>query len=109
MLGFLFLHLKSIEATLLKNKYLRLAYYLNKNRNDWSDGHSYAESGLSGFAVEKQIDSDIYNDISSYIDDGWDGDGRVFRDCKYNYTVLYGMVEDKSLVDLIQRLMVYED
>lgn len=79
-----------------QNKYLYLAHYLEENRNDWSSGHDYAEIGLSKFNVENHIDQDIETDIMSYMYDNWNGDGRVFRDCKYNYSVLYGMTAEQD-------------
>ena len=72
------------EAVLAKDKYLRLAVYLALNRGDWNDGPSYAETGLQGFKVETDTDRAIYDDINGHIVD-WDGDGRVFRDCEWNY------------------------
>jgi hypothetical protein len=88
-----------MDKILEKNKYLRLAYYLEKNRGDWTSGCDYADTGLSLFGVESELDEAIYNDISDYIDN-WDQhmDGRCFRDCEYNYSVLYGMVEDDNLM-----------
>jgi hypothetical protein len=85
-----------MDAIIKKNKYLRLGHYLYMNRCDWNDGYSYAKSGLQGFKCESELDNDIYDDIQGYIDN-WDGDGRVFRDCKYNYDYLFGLVEDADL------------
>lgn len=87
------------EAIIDRNKYLRLAHCLEANRNDWTDGYSYAESGLSNFVTKSDLDNKIYDDISSYIYDKWDGDGRVFRDCEYNYSVIYSIAakEDPQL------------
>ena len=93
------------EAILSKDKYLHLAYWLERNRGDWNDGYSFAETGLSGFHAETAEDNDIVADISSYIED-WDGDGRVFRDCEYNYGVLYGMADEALMKDL-QTLQEY--
>lgn len=86
-----------LDVLLDKNKYLCLAYWLEQNRNDWNDGYSFAESGLYSFKIETETDQLIHDDIQSYIDD-WDCDGRVFRDCEWNYGVLYGMVEDEELM-----------
>ena len=83
---------------LSKNKYLYLAHYLEQNRNDWSDGASYAETGLEGFVVSDEIDSAIEAEIGHLIED-WGYDGRCFRDCTYNYNTLYGMVSDKELLN----------
>jgi hypothetical protein len=93
------------ENILKKDKYLALAYYLEKNRNDWNDGCRYAEIGLCMFTVETEEDQKIFDNIQEFIDD-WDmdGDGRCFRDCEYNYNVLYGMVKDESLLKDIEHL-----
>jgi hypothetical protein len=97
-----------LEVILDKNKYLRLAHYLEKNRNDWSDGYDYAETGLESFDVENELDHKIYNCIRECIDD-WCGDGRVFRDCEYNYNVLYGIAkeQDANLVNDYYEVMKY--
>lgn len=83
-----------LELIVSKNKYLQLAKALENNRNDWSDGCSFAEWGLHNFKIETELDQEIYDDIIQYIDE-WDKhmDGRVFRDCKYNYSVLYELAE----------------
>ena len=88
------------QAILSKDKYLRLAYYLEKNRRDWTNGYDYAETGLDKFEVVDEIDKEIHDDISSHFGEGWDGDGRCFRDCKWNYSVLYGMADKDLLADL---------
>lgn len=96
------------EAILAKDKYLCLAYWLERNRGDWNDGYSYAETGLDNFVVDpaNPIDQEIYKDISACIASASDGyiDGRIFRDTEYNYSVLYGMVEDKTLLDDLQKV-----
>jgi hypothetical protein len=84
-----------IDYLLSRDKYLKLAYCLAKNRGDWNDGYAYAELGLNGFTVENDTDREILAEISGLISD-WDGDGRCFRDCKWNYNVLYEMA-DKEL------------
>lgn len=84
-----------LDIILGKNKYLRLAHYLELNRGSWLDGYNYAEIGVDGFTEESDIDRDIVADITSYFEDF--SDGRVFRDCEYNYGVLFGMVQDEDL------------
>ena len=82
---------EAIDFVLDKNKYLRLAYFLEQNRNDWNDGPVEAERGLYGFTIEDKTDQEIYDELNGLVIN-WEGDGRVFRDCKWNYTVLYSMV-----------------
>lgn len=95
-----------LEDVLSQDKYLHLAYYLECNRNDWNDGYSFAEQGLNGFSIKNDVDQAIYDEINSHIED-WDGDGRVFRDCEWNYSRLYGMVENAELADRLQKVTNY--
>lgn len=85
-----------LDKILEKNKYLRLAHYLRMNREDWNEGDWYARRGLDQFTIETEKDQDIYDDISRYTGEGWDFDGRVFRDCHYNYDVLFSMAADQD-------------
>lgn len=79
---------------LLQNKYLRLAHYLRMNRNDWNDGYSYAETGVDGFAVESDQDKAIVENIQAYFPDF--EDGRVFRDCEWNYDRLFSLASEQN-------------
>jgi hypothetical protein len=98
----------AIDTVLKKNKYLRLAYYLEKNRNDWNDGYDFAETGLDGFTIENGTDQEIYDEIQGLIDN-WNNDGRVFRDCTWNYSVLYQLVGPQSdLVEQLEQLTALE-
>ena len=93
------------EKILAQDKYLRLAYYLERNRGDWNDGCIYAETGLGGFEVVTAQDKEIYDNIQALIDDwGDEGDGRCFRDCTWNYGALYGLVENQQLLDDLEQL-----
>jgi hypothetical protein len=83
---------------LKEDKYLCLAHYLQLNRGDWSDGYHYAETGIDDFSADSPEDKLIYKEITGLIEN-WDGDGRVFRDCKYNYDYLFNLVEDHLVKD----------
>ncbi len=87
-----------IETILSKCKYLKLAHYLLKNRMDWNDGPYYASIGIDGFVIETEEDSYILDEISSNLHE-WDGDGRIFRDCKYSYDYLFSLVNEDLLKD----------
>jgi len=91
-----------LYAVLSKCKYLRLAYYLEQNRNDWSEGYDYAEQGIDGFSVETEEDKEIEQCISAIIADDAGVDGRYFRDCEYNYGVLYAKVDADLFADYEQ-------
>lgn len=88
----------AIQHILSKDRYLRLAYYLEKNRNDWNDGPDYAKTGIQGFDIETDTDRQIHDEISAIIYDF--EDGRSFRDCTWNYSVLYGMADETLLAEL---------
>ena len=87
-----------------------LSYWLERNRGDWNDGPNYAEVGLGRFTpdTDNPVDVEIEKEISGLIED-WGGDGRVFRDCKYNYGELKGMVKDDTLVSDLNRLCKWHD
>ena len=89
-----------IDVILDRDKYLMLAYHLERNRADWNDGPYWAENGLRRFEIQSSTDESIYRDIQHHVED-WQGDGRVFRDCEWNYTVLYEMA-DKALYGDLQ-------
>lgn len=84
-----------LDAIIEKNKYLFLAHRLEQNRGDWTDGCSYAESGLDNFTIETEQDKKIHEDIYYYIST-WDQhmDGRVFRDCTYDYGTIFGIAAE---------------
>lgn len=86
-----------LQAIIEKNKYLFLAHRLEQNRGDWNDGCSYAESGLDNFTIETEEDQKIHENIYYYIST-WDQhmDGRVFRDCTYDYGTIFGIAAEKN-------------
>lgn len=87
-----------LNVILSKDKYLSLAHFLSLNRGDWNDGSNYAEQGISDFVIENEKDQEIANEINGLISN-WDNDGRVFRDCKWNYDILFAMVNPVLLED----------
>lgn len=98
----------AVHRVLSKDKYLHLAHYLEMNRGDWSDGYQYAETGLRGFKVESGLDQKIYDCIQEFLDETESFDGRVFRNCEYNYNVLYGLVKDPALKPLLEKLTEHQ-
>jgi len=84
-----------LNTILAKDKYLHLGYWLERQRNSWADGFWKAKNGIEGFEVETGVDKAIYDEITSLLEDA--DDGRVFRDCQFNYSTLYSMVEDEEL------------
>jgi hypothetical protein len=89
-----------LDELLSKDKYLKLAYYLEENRNDWSDGYSYAEYGIDSFTVECDDDARMVESLQKTISECDRVDGRVFRDSWPTYGDLYAMVDNALLEDL---------
>lgn len=87
-----------LDCLLSKDKYLRLAHYLRENRNDWNDGYDKAEYGLSQFQAESEQDREIEKDIQ-YCINNWYGDGRTFRDTKWNYDEIFKLASPELLGD----------
>lgn len=81
-----------LERILNQNKYLDLAYAMQRNRSDWNDGCDYTESALGRFKVETDVDQQIVDSVSSHCGENWDGDGRIFRDCMWNYDEIFAKV-----------------
>lgn len=97
-----------LDCILSKCKYLKLAHYLLKNREDWNDGPYWASVGLDSFTVGGDNDHDqkILDCLEPLISD-WDGDGRVFRDCEWSYSDIFNLVstELKSDYQILKDLM----
>lgn len=84
-----------LEAITYSNKYLRLADAMLKTRGDWSDGCELVQCALAEFTTENQFDIKINNELVRLVED-WEGDGRVFRDCEYNYDFLFNFIKDQD-------------
>lgn len=80
-----------LNVILNKCKYLNLADSMESCRGDFSLIDDVIRS-LNAFSVESEIDQEIHDDIEE-ICANYDGDGRCFRDCEYNYSVLFKMVD----------------
>lgn len=96
------------DIILSKDKYLMLGYWLMRNREDWNDGYSYAEVGISQFKIENTEDAEIHASLTEIINSGYeegDIDGRVFRDCEYSYGYLFAKVTDKSLLKDYEKII----
>lgn len=102
------------EAILSKDKYLKLAYYMECARGDFSCGGD-VEGALDEFDslstnVEGSVDKAICDSVREAVE-AYDDclDGRCFRDCEYNYTALYSLVTDQALLDDIEKAKLYCD
>jgi hypothetical protein len=87
-----------LEALCEKHQRADLAVAMMNVRNDWNDGPDEVSRAIDRFTIETNEDKDIANSVMSNLGDGWDGDGRCFRDCEWNYDRLLSSVTDKQLV-----------
>lgn len=87
-----------LDALDSKDKYFNLARSMEAVRNDWNDGFGPVEWAISEFIVETEEDKDIEACIQNLLESEEQG-GRIFRDCEYNYSVLYGKVSEELLKD----------
>lgn len=95
------------EALQDKCKYFKLASAMEAVRNDWNDGFGPVEWALGSFVVETEEDKEIEACIQELLDSE-EEDGRIFRDCEYNYSVLYSKV-DPDLMQDYETLRNYYD
>jgi hypothetical protein len=88
-----------IEALCERDKYFALGYWMMRNRADWNDGPAKAQQGLGYFfPLISDEDQAINAEITALCED-WDDDGRVFRDCTYNYDTLFARADGEILLD----------
>lgn len=85
------------DAILDKCPLLKLADAMLEARNDFSE-HYRVEYALNGLDTSDTFQGNVYDEISRLCDT-YEGDGRIFRDCEYNYSVLFAAVEDHLLDD----------
>lgn len=90
-----------------KDKYFNLARSMEAVRNDWNDGFGPVEWAISKFTVETEEDKEIETCIQELLESE-EQDGRIFRDCEYNYSVLYGKVSEELLKDFETLKEYYE-
>lgn len=87
-----------LEALCEKHQRVDLAVAMMNVRHDWNDGPDKVSHAIDRFNIDTTEDKDIANSVMSNLGDGWDGDGRCFRDCEWNYDRLLSSITDKQLV-----------
>ena len=97
-----------LEVLDSKDKYFALARSMEDTRNDWNDGYGRVQYAISDFEVVTEEDKEIFESIHELAYESEDIDGRVFRDCEYNYSFLYGKVSDEILTDYETLKSYYE-
>lgn len=91
-----------LEALDSKDKYFALARAGEETRGYWGEGFGKVENALACFSVETEEDKEIYQEYSEILDQHNNGDcedGRVFRDCEFNYSALFAKVDEDLMKD----------
>jgi vacuolar-type H+-ATPase subunit H len=97
-----------LEVLDSKDKYFKLARAMEDTRNDWNDGYGRVQYAIRGFEVVTEEDKEIFESIHELAYESEDIDGRVFRDCEYNYSFLYGKVSEEIMSDYETLKTYYE-
>lgn len=97
-----------LEVLDSKDKYFMLARAMEDTRNDWNDGYGRVQYAISSFEVATEEDKEIFESIHELAYESEDIDGRVFRDCEFNYSFLYGKVSEEILNDYETLKSYYE-
>jgi len=93
---------KIVEHIETMDKYFNLAIAMEETRGDWSEGFGRVEEALGSFKIENKVDRKIYDDINECCN-GEERDGRIFRDCEWNYDKIYALA-NPELVELYIKL-----
>lgn len=91
-----------LDKIMARDRYLALAHGLYMNRQDWSEGLYYGKAAVNSFPMGNELDAEISTYLSDLIAAKYeqgDMDGRVFRDCEWNYDRLFGMVDPALKAD----------
>lgn len=85
-----------LERLREKDQRLDLAIAMRDTRGDWTEGAYRVKNALQRFTIHTNEDKDIAADVAACLIDF--DDGRVFRDCAWNYDRLLDSVQDRQLV-----------
>jgi hypothetical protein len=77
-----------------------LAVAMMRVRHDWNDGPDPVSNAMDRFKIETNEDKEIANSILRNLGDGWDGDGRCFRDCEWNFDRLIASLPEQLGADI---------
>lgn len=86
-----------LEALRKRSKYLDLAIAGIETRGDWSDGFYRVQDAMGRFKIDSDQDKEIAADLMGCLA-GDERDGRIFRDTRWSYSALLGLV-DKQLAE----------
>lgn len=89
-----------LDALAGRDQRLQLAVAMQRTRLDWSDGPCRVIGALRAFKIETDEDKNIAACVAGCLVDF--DDGRVFRDCEWNYGALFASVADQQLSTDVQ-------
>lgn len=89
-----------IEKIKDSDRYVGLWLAMIQTRNDWNEGFWLVEDALNSFSVMTPEDQEIYKNISEILESG-ENDGRIFRDCEWNYDRISQLVSEEVMKDII--------
>ncbi len=84
-----------LGAILEKSQLLDLAHCMQMTRNDWRDGFDSVSYALARFKPSDERGLEIKKDVEWMCEPPQE-DGRVFRDCRWNYNELFKIVYKES-------------
>ena len=87
-----------LDFILNNDKNLKLAHAMLQTRNNWSEGFYRVENALGYYSTDTDEERAIYDMVSEACY-GEERDGRIFRDMKYSYDYLFGLVDDDLMKD----------
>lgn len=96
-----------LEVLISRTKYYPLAIALYRTRLNWSEGFHKVRSALHAFKSETDLDKEIVDELNSILS-GDETDGRVFRDCTYNYSNLLSLDNPQLVQDINRLTEIYE-
>lgn len=96
-----------LEDLRKRDQRLDLAVAMSQTRGDWSEGPYRVRNAVDRFSINTDEDKAIINDVIDGLTDF--EDGRVFRDCAWNYSRLFASVEDLQLSADVQLAMENSD
>lgn len=85
-----------------KDKYFMLARAGEETRGYWGEGFGKVEYALDRFIVETEEDKEIEKEYAEILEEHNNGDcedGRIWRDCQFNYSYLYSKVDTDLMTD----------
>ena len=86
-----------LDAIINQSKYLRLAHAMIDARCDFSE-HYRVSYAIDAFKIENETDQKIVDCICDILHE-YEGDGRVFRDCEWNYGVVMSYAPAELIED----------